>query len=54
MVNCKNCLHECYTEDLSENEVCNFFIDKTEYVKVVLCKDCKYRDDDGRCDPPNN
>ena len=49
MTNCKNCLHECYTDDLAENEACNFFVDKAEYVKVVHCKDCKHLGFKGLC-----
>lgn len=34
MVNCKECLHQCYTDDLvSTEETCNFFIDKNKYVE---------------------
>lgn len=41
MATCKDCLHKCYTEDLTTEETCNFFLDKAEYVPVVRCKDCK-------------
>lgn len=40
MATCKDCLHKCYTEDLTTEETCNFFLDKAEYVPVVRCKDC--------------
>lgn len=40
---CKDCLHKCYVNDIDLNlETCNFFIDKTKFVEVVRCKDCKY------------
>ena len=38
MANCKDCLHQCYTE--ATEEACNFFVDMTKYVEVVRCKDC--------------
>ena len=40
MANCKDCLHQCYME--ATEEACNFFVDKTKYVEVVRCKDCKF------------
>ena len=39
MANCEDCLHQCYME--ATEEACNFFVDKTKYVEVVRCKDCK-------------
>lgn len=34
MATCKECLHQCYTDDLaSTEESCNFFLDKTKYVE---------------------
>ena len=43
MLNCKDCIHDCYTEGFCEvQEICNFFVDKTKYVEVVRCKDCKH------------
>lgn len=35
MTTCKDCLHECYTEELAEVEqCCNFFLDKSKYAPV--------------------
>lgn len=42
MATCKDCLHKCYTEDLTTQETCNFFLNKAEYVPVVRCGECKY------------
>ena len=34
MATCKDCLHQCYTDNLaSTEETCNFFIDKTKDVE---------------------
>ena len=42
MATCKDCLHQCYTECLTE-EPCNFFLDKAEYVPVVRCGECLFK-----------
>lgn len=48
MANCKGCIHQCYTE--VTEEACNFFVDKTKYVEVVLCKDCASKVHDNASD----
>ena len=54
---CKDCVHyeDCLTDertqyysttvdcDVVENN-CNFFINKADFVEVVRCKDCDYRE----------
>ena len=35
MATCKDCLHQCYTEELADVEqICNFFLDKAKYKLV--------------------
>ncbi len=43
MATCKDCLFNCYTDDLDRvEETCNFFLDNNQYAEVVRCKDCKH------------
>ena len=48
MATCKECLHyeacvlnEAYWVKHNADQACSVFKDKSEYVKVVRCKDCK-------------
>jgi hypothetical protein len=52
MATCKDCLHYgiCEYSTIADKEIkCKDYICKTDYVKVVRCKDCKYMSNDGAC-----
>ena len=45
---CNDCLHNgCCCDFYGAN--CNGFEDKSKYVKVVRCKDCKHFDENNAC-----
>ena len=47
---CKDCIHEqCYTEDLDDTEICNFFVDKNQYVEVRYGEWKFHEDGSGTC-----
>ena len=55
MRNCKDCLYEkmCPIHLKDEDaERCKAYEEKDDYVKVIRCKDCSRRYDDGWCKPP--
>lgn len=52
MMNCKECLYHkmCpFNITGAEAEQCKTYENATDYVKVVRCKDCIYREENGWC-----
>ena len=49
-MNCKDCLHydicllyeDNFIEDAKKNGFCGKFKDKSDYAKIIHCKDCKH------------
>lgn len=58
---CKDCLHfdvcKKYGNAVGfpvDDGVCLHFQDSTKYEAVIRCKECRFWDEDGRCDPLRN
>ena len=58
---CKDCVHFDMCKKYGkffglpmDDGVCLHFRDSTNFEEVIRCKDCRFWDDDGRCDPLKN
>lgn len=61
MKRCKDCVHFCVckmfkkTSDFPVDDgVCLCFRDSTKLEEVIHCRECRFWDEDGRCDPLRN